>query len=144
MVRNSNIACRKFLRDLKKRELCRVAPAPLASSCRIFRTLVCTMLRTSLRRVGSISSPRFVYALCGPMRVPQGTLHTGSVGTLRQPANPTGPTPMSKLKDDFLDANSLAYLESLEQQGVDDPSSVHRTWSNYLSALGSCLTVQHA
>jgi len=43
---------------------------------------------------------------------------------------------MSKLKDDFLDANSLAYLESLEQQGVDDPSSVHRTWSNYLSALG--------
>jgi len=43
--------------------------------------------------------------------------------------------PSSKLQDSYLSATSASYMENLEQQVKEDPSSVDKTWSNFFSQM---------
>ena len=54
------------------------------------------------------------------------------------------PTPLPKLKDNFLDGTSSTYLEEMEERYQKDPSSVDKTWAGFFSSLGArppCLWV---
>lgn len=46
------------------------------------------------------------------------------------------PTPLPKLKDNFLDGTSSTYLEELEERYNSDPSSVDKTWASFFGSLG--------
>lgn len=46
------------------------------------------------------------------------------------------PVPLSQLKDSFNDATSVTYLEELEKQYRQDPSSVDKTWASFFRNLG--------
>eukprot|EP00959_Pyramimonas_sp_CCMP1952_P258265 5398370-Pyramimonas_sp.AAC.2 len=50
---------------------------------------------------------------------------------------PPAPTPLARMSDSFNDGANAAYLEELERQYAKDPSSVPRSWANYLNALGA-------
>jgi len=43
---------------------------------------------------------------------------------------------MSKLKDSFNDATSVAYLEELERKFNENPSSIDKTWASFFTSLG--------
>lgn len=47
---------------------------------------------------------------------------------------------MSKLKDSFNDATSVAYLEELEKRFNDNPDSIDRTWASFFTNLDRGVT----
>ncbi len=47
------------------------------------------------------------------------------------------PVALSKLKDSFADATSVAYLEALEERFNADPSSIDKTWASFFTSLGA-------
>ena len=51
------------------------------------------------------------------------------------------PTPLPKLKDNFLDGTSSTYLEEMEERYQKDPSSVDKTWAGFFGSLGGYLGV---
>lgn len=46
------------------------------------------------------------------------------------------PVPLSKLKDGFNDATSVAYLEELEKQWNVNPDSIDKSWASFFTNLG--------
>ena len=63
-------------------------------------------------------------------------LLTTSRSICEPPAVPQ-PVAMSKLKDSFNDATSVAYLEELERKFNVDPSSIDKTWASFFTSLGA-------
>ncbi len=63
------------------------------------------------------------------------SLHS-SAGS-NKPAAPKA-VPLSKLKDGFNDATSVAYLEDLEKRFNENPDSIDRTWASFFTNLGKC------
>ncbi len=55
--------------------------------------------------------------------------------SVSKPAEPK-PVAMSKLKDSFNDATSVAYLEDLERRFNVDPASIDKTWASFFTSLG--------
>jgi hypothetical protein len=58
-----------------------------------------------------------------------------SSSSINNPAEPK-PVAISKLKDSFNDATSVAYLEELEKRFNADPNSIDRTWASFFTSLG--------
>ena len=54
----------------------------------------------------------------------------------REPPAVPQPVAMSKLKDSFNDATSVAYLEELERKFNENPSSIDKTWASFFTSLG--------
>ena len=59
-----------------------------------------------------------------------------SSSAVREPPAAPQPVALSKLKDSFNDATSVAYLEELERKFNDDPASIDKTWASFFTSLG--------
>ena len=55
---------------------------------------------------------------------------------VREPPAVPQPVALSKLKDSFNDATSVAYLEELERKFNENPSSIDKTWASFFTSLG--------
>ena len=55
----------------------------------------------------------------------------------REPPAFPQPVALSKLKDSFNDATSVAYLEELERKFNENPSSIDKTWASFFTSLGA-------
>eukprot|EP00197_Chlamydomonas_leiostraca_P002032 CAMPEP_0202857420 /NCGR_PEP_ID=MMETSP1391-20130828/366_1 /ASSEMBLY_ACC=CAM_ASM_000867 /TAXON_ID=1034604 /ORGANISM="Chlamydomonas leiostraca, Strain SAG 11-49" /LENGTH=1038 /DNA_ID=CAMNT_0049536215 /DNA_START=20 /DNA_END=3136 /DNA_ORIENTATION=- len=79
---------------------------------------------------------RTVRAHAGPAQLLGGRLSRllQTSGNANEPAAPK-PVAISKLKDSFNDATSVAYLEELEKRFHKDPKSIDRTWAAFFGNL---------
>lgn len=81
------------------------------------------------------SSRRLVQQLLGPGRSGSWSrLLTTSTATEAAPV--PKPVELSKLKDNFNDGTSIAYLEEIEQRYREDPNSVDRSWAGFFKNMG--------
>lgn len=61
----------------------------------------------------------------------------GALRTLSASAEPAPePVPLSKLKDQFLNATSSTYLEELEERYRSNPKSVDKSWASFFHSMG--------
>lgn len=85
------------------------------------------MLSTAVRRLGRRGRLPGALALLRP-------LHASSQA-LASAAEPE-PVPLSKLKDQFLNATSSTYLEELEERYRSNPKSVDKSWASFFHSMG--------
>jgi hypothetical protein len=60
---------------------------------------------------------------------------SASAQALASAAEPE-PVPLSKLKDQFLNATSSTYLEELEERYRSNPKSVDKSWASFFHSMG--------
>ncbi len=95
-------------------------PSTVLPRCRrADRTII--MLSTVARRLGRTRG-----RLCA----------LGALRTLSSAEPAPEPVPLSKLKDQFLNATSSTYLEELEERYRSNPKSVDKSWASFFHSMG--------